>query len=182
MIPLVLVHGFMGGSAHWEHLIKRVESRRDLLAIDLPGFGKNNPLPAIDRIDHFAEWVIAELRSDGVERYHLLGHSMGDMIVRPDQQNIEHLILYGIGAFGTLPDRFETIAKSKARANTDGIFATARGTCRRAGLQRFGFMRKKPQRKIGIDVLPRSSRSLWIVALRYQYDGQRISIGENQRQ
>jgi len=58
----------------------------------------------------------AELRSNGVERYHLLGHSMGDMIVRPDQQNIEHLILYGIGAFGTLPDRFETIAKRKARA------------------------------------------------------------------
>ena len=130
MIPLVLVHGFMGGSAQWDQLTDRVGGNRNVITVDLPGFGQNNRFPAIDRIGHFADWVIAELRSSGVDRYHLLGHSMGGMIVqeiaRRDQQNIDHLILYGTGGIGALPGRFETIAQSKARAKEDGLAATAR--------------------------------------------------------
>ncbi len=130
MIPLVLVHGFMGGSAQWLPQIAGLSGQRDIIAVDLPGFGLNTHLPVINTIGGFADWVIAELRRQGVKRYHLLGHSMGGMIVqemvRRDQGHVESLILYGTGAIGVLPGRFETIAESKARAERDGLRVTAR--------------------------------------------------------
>lgn len=130
MTPLVLVHGFMGGSAQWQEQIDAFSGTYDVIAFDLPGFGANNHLPALHSISAFAEWVIAELRRSGVERYHLLGHSMGGMIVqemaRMDHDHIERLVLYGTGATGVLPGRFETIEQSKARARTDGAKTTAR--------------------------------------------------------
>lgn len=130
MIPLVLVHGFLGGSAQWEALAGYYDGQRDLIAVDLPGFGKNADLAALVRIEDMADWVIDTLRGKGVDRYDLLGHSMGGMIVqeiaRRNPHCVEHLILYSTGAIGILPGRFETIETSKARAQRDGAQATAR--------------------------------------------------------
>lgn len=130
MTPLVLVHGFMGGGAQWAGQQADLSSEIDLIAFDLPGFGANNHLPAISTIGGFAEWVIAELRKMGVQKYHLLGHSMGGMIAQEiaqrDQNHIDRLVLYGTGATGVLPGRFETIEESKVRAKADGAQATAR--------------------------------------------------------
>ncbi len=130
MIPLVLVHGFMGGSQQWDPQIAALSQAFDLLAVDLPGFGKNNSHPSINSIGGFADWVIAELGRKGIKRYHLLGHSMGGMIAQEmahrDPNRVDHLILYGTGPIGVLPGRFETIAESKARAAADGAGMTAR--------------------------------------------------------
>ncbi|EBA03212.1 hydrolase, alpha/beta fold family protein [Rhodobacterales bacterium HTCC2150] len=130
MIPLVLVHGFMGGSDQWKAQTEGLSDSHKIIAVDLPGFGKNAHLPVINTIGGFADWVISELRKMGVDRYNLLGHSMGGMIVqemaRRDQNRIKHLLLYGTGAIGVLPGRFETIATSKARFKQDGAKKTAR--------------------------------------------------------
>ena len=130
MTPLVLVHGFMGGSAQWDGCRDTLQQHANVVAVDLPGFGANAYLPPIDSIVGYADWVVRHLRGLGVEEYHLLGHSMGGMIVQemvrraPDV--VDHLILYGTGAVGVLPGRFETIAQSKKRAAEDGAIATAR--------------------------------------------------------
>jgi pimeloyl-ACP methyl ester carboxylesterase len=125
-----MVHGFLGGSAQWDGQIKAMSDAREVVALDLPGFGKNAHLPAINSISRFAEWVIAELQRRGVDQFDLLGHSMGGMIAQeiahriPDR--IGTLVLYATGAIGVLPGRFETIAQSKARAVSDGATVTAR--------------------------------------------------------
>ena len=80
MIPLVFVHGFMGGSAQWK-LQKPLGKYRELVCVDLPGFGANAHLPPINRIEGISNWVLDELASRGVLRFDLLGHSMGGMIV-----------------------------------------------------------------------------------------------------
>ncbi|MCO4825814.1 MAG: alpha/beta fold hydrolase [Amylibacter sp.] len=130
MTPLVLVHGFMGGSAQWEPQQSGLSDNIELIAIDLPGFGKNNHLEAINTIGGFADWVISELSNRNVDRYHLLGHSMGGMIAQEialrDRDRVDHLVLYATGAEGVLPGRFETIEESKTRAIVDGTNATAR--------------------------------------------------------
>lgn len=129
MTPLVLVHGFMGGSEQWA-LQASLESRGGTIAVDLPGFGRNADLAPINSIAGFAEWVLKDLSDRGVDRFHLLGHSMGGMIVQdmvrqvPDR--IDRLILYGTGPVGLLPGRFETIETSMKRAVEDGAVATAR--------------------------------------------------------
>lgn len=130
MTPLVLVHGFMGGSAQWAPLEQGLGFDGPLIALDLPGFGANAHLSPIDSIAGFADWAIDQLHARGIRKYHLLGHSMGGMIVqemaRRDSARIDKLVLYATGAIGVLPGRFETIAESKARAAKDGPHATAR--------------------------------------------------------
>ena len=130
MTPLVLVHGFMGGSTQWSGQIEALSEKLRIITIDLPGFGRNAHLPAMDTIGGFAEWVIEHLNSLGVEHYNLLGHSMGGMvaqeIARLDAARVDKLVLYATGAVGVLPGRFETIAQSKARAKSDGPRVTAR--------------------------------------------------------
>ncbi len=130
MTPLVLVHGFLGGSAQWDGQIAALSDVCDVIALDLPGFGDRADETPIASIDGFAEWVIAELEHNGVHRCHLLGHSMGGMIVQEVVHRapklVETLILYATGSVGVLPGRFETIAESKRRAREEGAEATAR--------------------------------------------------------
>ncbi len=130
MTPLVLVHGFLGGGAQWAGLAEVFGDRTEVVPVDLPGFGANAQLSPLNSIEGYAEWVILHLRNRGAERYHLLGHSMGGMIAqemaRRDATNVCQLVLYATGARGVLPGRFETIAESKRRAETDGPRATAR--------------------------------------------------------
>jgi pimeloyl-ACP methyl ester carboxylesterase len=120
----------MGGSAQWAGSLDRIAQQMDIIAVDLPGFGNNAHLPPLHSIGGYAEWVVQHVRSLGVARYHLLGHSMGGMIVqemaRRDAANIERLVLYATGAIGVLPGRFETIAQSKQRATDEGPDKTAR--------------------------------------------------------
>ena len=130
MNPLVLVHGFMGGSAQWPQQIRGLGQGREIFAVDLPGFGARSGDTAVSSIGGFADDVLARLDHAGVTRFDLLGHSMGGMIVQqmihqqPDR--IDRLVLYGTGPRGRLPGRFETIAESQARAARDGVEASAR--------------------------------------------------------
>ncbi|MDD9715730.1 alpha/beta hydrolase [Dinoroseobacter sp. PD6] len=128
MTPLVLVHGFMGGSAQWA-LQAPLGAGRAVIALDLPGFGANADLSPIDAIPDFAAWTLARLTARGVDRFDLLGHSMGGMIVqemvRQAPDRVGRLILYGTGAQGVLPGRFEPIETSMARARAEGAAATA---------------------------------------------------------
>lgn len=130
MTLLVLVHGFMGGGAQWNGYVGSLKKRLDLLTVDLPGFGANAHLPPIDSIGGYADWLIDYLQDTGVDRYHLLGHSMGGMIAQEialkDSGRIDRLVLYSTGAVGDLPGRFESIEESKRRAAEDGAAATAR--------------------------------------------------------
>ena len=130
MTPLVLVHGFLGGSKQWDGLKAELEDGHPVIAVDLPGFGQNAHLEPIDRIEGFADWVIQYVRDRGVQGYNLLGHSMGGMIAqeiaRKDKNRVQKLVLYATGSVGVLPGRFETIEESKRRASLDGAAATAR--------------------------------------------------------
>lgn len=127
--PLVLVHGFMGGSDQWG-LQSPLGQGRDLIRVDLPGFGRNAHLPPVDSIGGFADWVLDEVTRRGVDRFDLLGHSMGGMIVQEmihrAPERVGKLVLYGTGSLGVLPGRFEPIEVSMQRAREDGAEATAR--------------------------------------------------------
>lgn len=130
MTPLVLVHGFLGGSEQW-HLQGDMRTMGGpVIPIALPGFGLRAAEQAADTITGMAQSVIADLDAVGVARFDLLGHSMGGMIVQeiirlvPDR--VARLVLYSTGSIGILPGRFETITESKNRARQDGLQSTAR--------------------------------------------------------
>ncbi len=130
MTPLVLVHGFLGGSEQWRLQREALGSQIDIITPDLPGFGKNTNVDAPSQIDTYANFVLDELTKQGVEKFHLLGHSMGGMIVQEmtalAPERIGKLILYGTAAESDVAGRFETYEESKRRARADGPRETAR--------------------------------------------------------
>lgn len=128
--PLVLVHGYLGASDMWAQQIDHFRSDFDVIAPDLPGFGGNTGMTGPDSIEEVSRRVLTFLNDVGVERFTLLGHSMGGMIAQqmvadaPDR--IDKLICYGTGPVGVLPGRFETIDESRGRLKRDGVEKTAR--------------------------------------------------------
>lgn len=127
--PLVLVHGYFGGSAMWSDQIAAFAQSYDVIAPDLAGFGESSHLTSPVTVEAHAQSVLDLLSDLGIERFHLLGHSMGGMIVQEMAalagEGISRLILYGTGPLGKLPERFETMADSRRRLSEDGVEATA---------------------------------------------------------
>ena len=116
---LVLVHGFLGSSAYWLPTVVGLRRFFDIIAVDLPGFGGSAHVTPPDSIQGVAAMIERDLDALGVERYSLVGCSLGGMISQ--QFAIDHpgrldgLVLYGTAAQGDLPDRFESWDASIAR-------------------------------------------------------------------
>lgn len=127
---LVLVHGYLGGAAQWQNEFAHLSDRFDVIAPDLPGFGDAAAAGCIDRIEGFAAHVAGLVDELGLKRFHLLGHSMGGMIVQDfaarHADRIDRLILYGTGPLGMMPDRFEPLEVSRKRLAEDGVARTIR--------------------------------------------------------
>ena len=70
-----------------------------------------------------------ELEKKKIERFYLLGHSMGGMIVQEMVklvgEKILKLICYGTGPRGNIPGRFETIDVSRDKLKINGLDNTA---------------------------------------------------------
>lgn len=123
--PLVLVHGYFGGSGIWQNQVDHFKKQFDVVVPNLPGFGLSAALIAPNTIVGFAEKVLKDLLSLGIEKFHLVGHSMGGMIVQTmaalAPTRVVRLVCYGTGPMGVLPNRFETIETSRQRLHDEGL-------------------------------------------------------------
>ena len=71
--PLVLLHGLLDSSEGWNHLADLPCER---IAFDLPGFGHSDA-PARGSLAGYARDVATSLERLGIERFNLVGHSLG---------------------------------------------------------------------------------------------------------
>lgn len=128
--PLVLVHGFLGGSSQWEAEIACLGQHFDVVAPDLAGYGDACDRKAPGEIAAHARAVLATLDTLGIERFHLLGHSMGGMVVQEMAHQaparVQRLVLYATAAQGSIPGRFETMQRSRERVVEEGVEHAAR--------------------------------------------------------
>ena len=127
--PLVMVHGFLGSSIMWEPQIQELKYNYRIFAPDLPGFGYSNKVEPFNSINSMARSILDAIDQRGIGKFHLLGHSMGGMIVQEMTKlagnKVEKLICYGTGPRGNMPERFETIDQSRERLKTEGLTDTA---------------------------------------------------------
>jgi len=79
--PLVLLHP-LGADRHvWDPVVPHLAGRRDVIALDLPGFGQSAPLQGqVPTPRALAGAVSEHLASIGVERPHLAGNSLGGWV------------------------------------------------------------------------------------------------------
>jgi pimeloyl-ACP methyl ester carboxylesterase len=130
--PLVLVHGFLGGSSQWAAELAQLGQHFDVIAPDLAGYGDARDRAAPSEIALHAKAVLATLDALGIEQFHLLGHSMGGMIVQEmvhqAPSRVRRLVLYATAAQGSIPGRFETMQRSRERLVEEGFERVARRT------------------------------------------------------
>ena len=127
--PLVLVHGFLGSSKMWEPQINFFKDYFRVITPDLPGFGKSSKIKSLDSINSMAKIVLELLKKRDINKFNLMGHSMGGMIVQEmaiiSGDKINKLICYSTGSIGDIPGRFESIDLSREKLKKDGIEKTA---------------------------------------------------------
>ncbi len=77
---IVFIHGAANDHSVWTLQARYFAHHGfNALAVDLPGHGKTFA-PAKRTVAQFADWVVNFLDNAGVERAHLVGHSMGSLI------------------------------------------------------------------------------------------------------
>jgi pimeloyl-ACP methyl ester carboxylesterase len=128
--PLVLVHGFLGSSKMWRPQIDFFKRNFRVITPDLPGFGKSTHIKSHDSIISLANLILDCLKDKQINKFYLLGHSMGGMIVQEMAKiygdKISKLICYSTGPIGEMPDRFETMDESRNNLKKIGLESTAR--------------------------------------------------------
>jgi len=76
--PLVMLHGLGATKASFLPTVSALSDRYRTIAVDLPGFGDSGkPLGAPYDPSFFADSIVSLLDALGLEKVHLLGHSMG---------------------------------------------------------------------------------------------------------
>ncbi|MED1114210.1 intracellular short-chain-length polyhydroxyalkanoate depolymerase [Bacillus paramycoides] len=74
---LVLIHGNMTSSQHWDLVIEQLQDQYHIYAIDLRGFGQSTYNKSIDSLQDFAEDVKLFTDQLKLETFSLMGWSMG---------------------------------------------------------------------------------------------------------
>ena len=128
-LPLVLVPGFLGSSIMWQPQIEYLKKYYRIITPDLPGFGKSKKIKSHNNINMMAKTILYCLKKKKIEKFYLLGHSMGGMVVQEMAklagEKIIKLICYGTGPVGNIPGRFETIDESRKKLKKNGLKITA---------------------------------------------------------
>lgn len=104
--PIVFLHGFAGDRETWIGQIVALETRRRVIAFDLPGHGEALDWPKIGHAGIAAEAVATSLAEMGIGRFHLVGHSMGGAVATilafrlAETAEVASLTLLAPGGFG----------------------------------------------------------------------------------
>ena len=80
--PLVLIHGLGASGRVWDPVLERLSADRDVIVVDLPGFGASPSLPAQSppTASALARAVAEHLYELGVSRPHVAGNSLGGWV------------------------------------------------------------------------------------------------------
>lgn len=109
--PLVLIHGFISGVCWWVQNYNVLSESHTVYAIDLPGFGRSSrpdfssePEKAEEQ---FVEYLENWRKAVGLDKFILLGHSLGGYLVTAyalkHPERIQRLILSDPWGFPILP-------------------------------------------------------------------------------
>lgn len=80
-IPIVFVHGYGGDKNSWLFVQEPLSSDRTTYAIDLPGHGDSSKDVGDGSVATLAATVNGFLTEIGIEKAHLVGHSLGGAVV-----------------------------------------------------------------------------------------------------
>ena len=123
--PFVFVHGYLGSSKMWNFQKEFFSKHYRVIIPALPGFGESHNIKSLDSINKMAREIINLLDQKNIDKFNLIGHSMGGMIVQEITKligdRVNKLICFATGSIGEIPGRFETIDETREKLKKDGI-------------------------------------------------------------
>lgn len=103
---LLLVHGLSASLDWWQFNADALARRFRVYLIDLPGFGQLGHLPEAVSMFAYTEWVNQFMDAAGLEKAHVVGHSMGGHIAirlaATHPERVDRLVL--VAPAGALPN------------------------------------------------------------------------------
>ena len=122
--PFVFVHGYLGSSEMWNFQKEFFSKHYRVIIPALPGFGESHNVKSLDSINKMARQIIDLLDQKNIDKFNLIGHSMGGMIVQEITKlignRVNKLICFATGSIGEIPGRFETIDETREKLKKDG--------------------------------------------------------------
>jgi pimeloyl-ACP methyl ester carboxylesterase len=99
-LPVLFVHSFAGSTAHWLRQLAHLRLHRRAVALDLRGHGQSDaPADGDFRISSLADDVFSVADALGMERFVLVGHSLGGTVAiacaSASPQRVAGLLLAG---------------------------------------------------------------------------------------
>ena len=80
--PFVFVHGYLGSSEMWCYQKEFFSKNFRVIVPALPGFGESYKSKSLNSINDMAKKIIEIVDQKKIEKFNLIGHSMGGMIVQ----------------------------------------------------------------------------------------------------
>ena len=122
--PFVLVHGYLGSSEMWTFQKEFFSKDCRVITPALPGFGESHNVKSLDSINKMAKEIINLLDRKKIDKFNLIGHSMGGMIVQEITKligdRVNKLICFATGSIGDIPGRFETMDETREKLKEEG--------------------------------------------------------------
>ena len=126
--PFVLVHGYLGSSEMWTFQKEFFSKDYRVITPALPGFGESHNVKSLDSINKMAKEIINVLDQKKIDKFNLIGHSMGGMIVQEITKligdRVNKLICFATGSIGDIPGRFETMDETREKLKKEGAEAS----------------------------------------------------------
>jgi pimeloyl-ACP methyl ester carboxylesterase len=120
----VLVHGIGSSWGAWKPVLPALEAHHEVLALDLPGFGRSPPLaPGVaPTVAALTDAVEREIEVAGFERPHLAGNSLGGWIALELARRGRARTAVALSPAGMWSPRERAYSRAVLRA----LYATAR--------------------------------------------------------
>lgn len=124
---VVMVHGLGGSSNSFQPIVGVLEGYR-IVRIDLPGAGRSGMRPGLTGLTGLCSAVRDVMRSLGIHKAHMVGHSMGTLICQylavSNPEMVASLTLYGPILEPPLPAR-DALRQRAEAARRDGMAGIA---------------------------------------------------------
>lgn len=94
---VVLLHGYLESMIVWDEFVDLLKDKVRVVTLDLPGHGISNVIGEVHTMEYLAKCVGDAMAALGIERYSMVGHSMGGYVslamLDDYRDHIENIIL-----------------------------------------------------------------------------------------